>query len=107
VIGARTSADDEERKRLDEMSRPRLLYPHWHQANTAWDRLCREDLTLLAPTFRGDRPSFPQKATSCQSDWHEVAFCQTGRFGDLPRSAGPRTVQDMHGRLAACRAERE
>jgi aryl-alcohol dehydrogenase-like predicted oxidoreductase len=62
IIGARTSEqladnlraaelrlDDEERKRLDEVSRPRLLYPYWHQANTAWDRLSPADLTLLAP----------------------------------------------------------
>jgi aryl-alcohol dehydrogenase-like predicted oxidoreductase len=62
VIGARTSEqladnlraaelrlDDEERERLDEVSRPRLLYPYWHQANTAWDRLSPADLTLLAP----------------------------------------------------------
>jgi aryl-alcohol dehydrogenase-like predicted oxidoreductase len=62
VIGARTSdqladnlaaADlvltDEQRKRLDEVSAPRLLYPYWHQAKTASDRLSPADLTLLGP----------------------------------------------------------
>jgi len=62
VIGARTSEqlsnnlgaadlrlDDQERARLDDASRPRLLYPYWHQANTAADRLSPADLTLLAP----------------------------------------------------------
>jgi aryl-alcohol dehydrogenase-like predicted oxidoreductase len=62
VIGARTSeqladnlaaADlalsDEERQRLDTVSAPRLLYPYWHQAKTARDRLSPADLTLLGP----------------------------------------------------------
>jgi aryl-alcohol dehydrogenase-like predicted oxidoreductase len=60
VIGARTDeqlADNlgaadltlsgEERTRLDELSAPPLLYPYWHQAKTAGDRLCEADLTLL------------------------------------------------------------
>ncbi len=62
VIGARTSeqladnlaaADlvltDEERSRLDKVSAPPLLYPYWHQAKTARDRLSPADLTLLGP----------------------------------------------------------
>jgi aryl-alcohol dehydrogenase-like predicted oxidoreductase len=62
VIGARTKeqfADnlaavdlkltDEELARLEEVSRPPLLYPYWHQAWTAKDRLSAMDLTLLAP----------------------------------------------------------
>ena len=60
VIGARTDeqlADnlgaaalvlaDEERTRLDELSALPLLYPYWHQAKTAKDRLGEADLTLL------------------------------------------------------------
>ncbi len=62
VIGARTgeqladnlaAADlvlsEEERKKLDEVSAPPLLYPYWHQAATAGDRLSPGDLTLLGP----------------------------------------------------------
>jgi aryl-alcohol dehydrogenase-like predicted oxidoreductase len=62
VIGARTgeqladnlaAADlklsDEERGRLDAVSAPTLLYPYWHQAKTASDRLSAADLTLLGP----------------------------------------------------------
>jgi aryl-alcohol dehydrogenase-like predicted oxidoreductase len=62
VIGARTgeqltdnlgSAEltltQEERARLDEASAPPLLYPYWHQAKTARDRLSPADLTLLGP----------------------------------------------------------
>jgi aryl-alcohol dehydrogenase-like predicted oxidoreductase len=62
VIGARTSeqladnlaaADlvlsEPERARLDEVSRQPLLYPYWHQAATASDRLSPADLTLLGP----------------------------------------------------------
>ncbi len=62
VIGARTTeqltdnlgaADvtltGDERARLDEASRPPLIYPYWHQAATAADRLSPADLSLLAP----------------------------------------------------------
>jgi aryl-alcohol dehydrogenase-like predicted oxidoreductase len=62
VIGARTDeqlADNiaaagldlsgDERARLDEVSAPPLLYPHWHQAKTASDRLGAPELSLLGP----------------------------------------------------------
>ncbi|MFE0379341.1 aldo/keto reductase [Streptomyces inhibens] len=35
--------------RLDEVSAPPLLYPYWHQAKIAADRLSPADLTLLGP----------------------------------------------------------
>jgi aryl-alcohol dehydrogenase-like predicted oxidoreductase len=62
VIGARTTeqladnlaaADlvltEAERAELDKVSAPPLLYPYWHQAKTARDRLSAADLTLLGP----------------------------------------------------------
>ena len=62
VVGARTSeqladnlaaADLElspaDVERLDKVSAPVLLYPYWHQAKTARDRLSPADLTLLGP----------------------------------------------------------
>jgi aryl-alcohol dehydrogenase-like predicted oxidoreductase len=62
VIGARTdeqladnlcAADlvlsDEEVGRLEEVSRPPLIYPYWHQRKTAAARLGPADLALLAP----------------------------------------------------------
>ena len=62
VIGARTDeqlADNlacasltlraDERAQLDQISAPPLIYPYWHQARTARDRLSPADLTLLAP----------------------------------------------------------
>jgi aryl-alcohol dehydrogenase-like predicted oxidoreductase len=62
IVGARTdeqladnlaAADltlsDEERARLEEVSRPPLIYPHWHQAKTASDRLGPADVALLGP----------------------------------------------------------
>jgi len=65
VIGARTEeqlADnleaaalvlsEEERARLDELSAPPLIYPHWHQAKTAADRLGPADRAWLAPHLR-------------------------------------------------------
>ena len=39
----------EETKRLEEVSRPPLNYPYWHQAWAAKDRLSAADLTLLGP----------------------------------------------------------
>jgi aryl-alcohol dehydrogenase-like predicted oxidoreductase len=66
IVGARTeeqladnlgAADlklsDGERDRLEELSRPPLLYPYWHQAKTASDRLSPADLTLLGPHLDG------------------------------------------------------
>jgi aryl-alcohol dehydrogenase-like predicted oxidoreductase len=66
IIGARTTeqlaanlaaADlvlaDEEIARLDEVSRLPLLYPYWHQAKTAADRLSAADLSLLGQHIAG------------------------------------------------------
>ena len=60
IVGARTEAQlsdnlqaanlilsAEERARLDQVSATPLLYPYWHQANTAADRLSPADLSLL------------------------------------------------------------
>jgi len=62
VIGARTdeqladnlaavelTLSEEEVGRLEEVSRPPLIYPYWHQYRTATDRLGPADLALLAP----------------------------------------------------------
>ena len=67
VIGARTDeqlADNlaaaqleltaEERARLDALSAPPLIYPHWHQAKTAADRLGPADRAWLAPHLEQD-----------------------------------------------------
>ena len=66
IVGARTGeqlADNlgaadlsltaEQRERLEAVSRPPLLYPYWHQAKTAADRLGPADLTLLGPHLAG------------------------------------------------------
>ncbi|PXA96904.1 aldo/keto reductase [Nostoc sp. 3335mG] len=39
----------EERQRLDDASRPPLLYPYWHQSFTAQDRLSKIDTDLIGP----------------------------------------------------------
>lgn len=65
VIGARTdgqlaenlkAADlrlsDEEQSRLERVSAPPLLYPYWHQAASASDRLGEADRALLGPHLR-------------------------------------------------------
>jgi aryl-alcohol dehydrogenase-like predicted oxidoreductase len=62
IVGARTdeqladnlgaidlSLSDDARARLDEISAPPLLYPHWHQAKTASDRLGAPERALLGP----------------------------------------------------------
>lgn len=65
IVGARTeeqlednlkAADlelsDEERQRLDEVSEPQLIYPHWHQFATASDRLGPADMPLLGSRLK-------------------------------------------------------
>jgi aryl-alcohol dehydrogenase-like predicted oxidoreductase len=60
IIGARTDAQlsdnlaaanlilsADERAALDKVSAPELIYPHWHQVNTASDRLGAPDLAWL------------------------------------------------------------
>jgi aryl-alcohol dehydrogenase-like predicted oxidoreductase len=39
--------------RLEQVSRPTLIYPFWHQRNTASDRLGPADLSLLEPYLDG------------------------------------------------------
>jgi diketogulonate reductase-like aldo/keto reductase len=62
IVGARTGAQlqdnlaaaelelsAEQAGRLEQVSRPRLIYPYWHQRNTASDRLSTADLSLIGP----------------------------------------------------------
>jgi aryl-alcohol dehydrogenase-like predicted oxidoreductase len=49
LAAAELELSDDERERLDAISAPPLLYPYWHQAKTAADRLSPADLTLLGP----------------------------------------------------------
>jgi aryl-alcohol dehydrogenase-like predicted oxidoreductase len=66
IVGARTDAQladnlgaaelsltGDELSRLERVSRPPLLYPYWHQAKTAADRLGPPDLALLGPHLAG------------------------------------------------------
>lgn len=65
IVGARTDeqlADNlkaaelalsaDELARLDEVSRPDLLYPYWHQMKTSAARLGQADLALIGPYMR-------------------------------------------------------
>jgi aryl-alcohol dehydrogenase-like predicted oxidoreductase len=62
IIGARTDEQlsdnlaaagldlsGDELDRLEDVSRPPLLYPYWHQRKTASDRLSPADLSLIGP----------------------------------------------------------
>jgi aryl-alcohol dehydrogenase-like predicted oxidoreductase len=49
LAAAELSLSDDEMRRLEEVSRPPLLYPFWHQRKTASDRLSAADLSLLGP----------------------------------------------------------
>jgi aryl-alcohol dehydrogenase-like predicted oxidoreductase len=49
LAAAELELSADERARLDAISAPPLLYPYWHQAKTAADRLGEADLSLLAP----------------------------------------------------------
>jgi aryl-alcohol dehydrogenase-like predicted oxidoreductase len=67
IVGARTdeqlrdnlaAADlqltQDELDRIEQVSRPPLLYPYWHQLKTATDRLSAADRTLLGTRSYGD-----------------------------------------------------
>ena len=49
LAAAQLELSEEERARLDALSAPPLIYPHWHQAKTAVDRLGPADRAWLAP----------------------------------------------------------
>ena len=61
LAAADLKLSDEETKRLEEASRPPLLYPYWHQAWTAKDRLGAADLALLGP-YLGDVVASPRNS---------------------------------------------
>ncbi len=52
LAAADLTLSEDERAQLDAASAPPLLYPYWHQAKTASDRLSPADLTLLAPHLK-------------------------------------------------------
>ncbi len=65
IVGARTDAQladnlraadvvlgAEERASLDKVSQMPLIYPYWHQARTASDRLSAADLSLIEPHLK-------------------------------------------------------
>jgi aryl-alcohol dehydrogenase-like predicted oxidoreductase len=69
VVGARNEAQlkdnlasaaitltDGERKKLDDVSLIPLIYPYWHQANTAADRFGPADLSLMKPHLAKLKP---------------------------------------------------
>ena len=49
---AEVKLSDAQRERLDQVSAPPLLYPYWHQLQTASDRLGAADLSLLGPHLK-------------------------------------------------------
>jgi aryl-alcohol dehydrogenase-like predicted oxidoreductase len=66
IVGARTEAQladnlaaadlelsDAQIARIEELSRPPLLYPYWHQRKTASDRFSAADLALHGPHLQG------------------------------------------------------
>jgi aryl-alcohol dehydrogenase-like predicted oxidoreductase len=68
IVGARTdeqladnlaaadlSLSADEIGRLEAVSRPPLIYPFWHQRNTANDRLGKGDLSLIGPYLKDDQ----------------------------------------------------
>jgi len=49
LAAAELSLSADEAARLEAVSRPTLMYPFWHQRDTARDRLSEADLSLIAP----------------------------------------------------------
>jgi aryl-alcohol dehydrogenase-like predicted oxidoreductase len=67
IIGARTDQQltdnlaaaeltltDAQVDRLEHASRPNLIYPYWHQRDSAAERLSAADLSLMAPYLTGE-----------------------------------------------------
>lgn len=65
IVGARTeeqlkdnlkaaelTLSEDQLNRLNQASQPPLLYPYWHQASTAADRLSPADRVLLEPFLK-------------------------------------------------------
>ncbi|RWX18089.1 aldo/keto reductase [Rhizobium hidalgonense] len=49
IAAAELKLTEEERERLDAVSLPPVIYPYWHQLNTASDRFGEADLELFGP----------------------------------------------------------
>jgi aryl-alcohol dehydrogenase-like predicted oxidoreductase len=49
LAAAELKLSDDEISRLEAVSRPPLIYPHWHQRASAAERLSAADLSLLQP----------------------------------------------------------
>jgi diketogulonate reductase-like aldo/keto reductase len=54
IASADLKLNAQELARLDAASRPLLIYPYWHQAWTANDRLGPADLSLIGKYLDGD-----------------------------------------------------
>jgi aryl-alcohol dehydrogenase-like predicted oxidoreductase len=54
LVAAQLELSAEERERLDAVSAPPLIYPHWHQVKTSADRLGPGDRAWLAPHLDPD-----------------------------------------------------
>ncbi len=52
LLAADLTLNNEEIERLNQVSQLPLLYPYWHQAQTAPDRLSAADLSLIAPYLK-------------------------------------------------------
>ena len=123
VIGARTdeqladnlaaaslALSDDERAQLDAVSAPPLLYPYWHQAKTARDRLSPADLTLLAPTCTRPAPPVVRSSgcitarlrTTCVPSPSPPPARGRGRPGPRPPLRDRRPATQAHRR--ACPA---
>lgn len=56
LAAAEITLTDDERHALDEVSQIPLIYPYWHQANTAADRFGPADLALMKPHLAKLKP---------------------------------------------------
>ena len=46
LAAADLKLSEHQRKRLDEVSRPTLIYPYWHQNWSVYDRMSEADLAF-------------------------------------------------------------
>ncbi len=80
-----------------------LLYPYWHQAKTASDRLSPADLTLLRPHLGRAHDADPTPASQAVTIPQPVSGPLTGAAIFIiytVRPGGEQTVRDLCGDLA-------
>ena len=87
LAAAELELSDGEYDRLEELSRPPLIYPHWHQAKTAADRLgpptsrCSDPTSDERARAGTSGRAGPRAASASRGTWSPVSPGRPGHAG--------------------------